>query len=191
VGSPLRGRQMGEPSVEEMELLRIRARERITQGRLPRTKAARTWGGLGVGLPCNLCDAAILSSEPEFELQFELSPTSSPFRFHRQCHAIWNEVREEYRPPEWHLVSEQLPPFGVLVEARVSLGETRSIILGLICATDADAGTCTWVNATTRAALPADWRPLEWRHPSGRTTESQRGAAAAVEPRGPPLPRRA
>jgi hypothetical protein len=178
---------MGEPSVEEMELLRIRARERITQGRLPRTKAARTWGGLGVGLPCNLCDAAILASEPEFELQFDLSPASSPIRFHRQCHAIWNEVREEYRPPEWHLVAEELPPFGALVEARVSLGETRSIILGVICASGPEAGACTWVNATTGGALPTGWHPVEWRHPTGRSAESDRVA----QPREPPVPRRA
>ena len=188
-GELLRGRHMGEPSVDEMELLRIRARERITQGRLPRTKAVRTWGGLGVGLPCNLCDAPILSSEPEFELQFDLSPSASPLRFHRQCHAVWNEVREEYRPPEWRLVSEELPPSGALVEARVSLGEARSIILSVICSSDPEKGACLWVNATTGAPLPLGWQPIEWRHPSGRSAESERSAEPRL--RGDHEPKRA
>lgn len=186
---------MGEPSVEEMELLRIRARERITQGRLPRTKAVRTWGGLGVGLPCNLCDAAILSSEPEFELQFDLSPSSSPLRFHRQCHAVWSEVREEHRPPEWRLVCEELPPWGALVEARVSLGETRSIILSVTCSSP-QADTCLWVNATTGEPLPVGWHPIEWRHPAGRTAGSEPNAEShrrgdAERRAEPTLPKRA
>jgi hypothetical protein len=200
---------MGEPSKEEMELLRIRARERITQGRLPRTKAVRTWGGMGAGLPCSLCDAAILSSEPEFELQFDASTLSGPIRFHRQCHIVWSEVREEHRPSEWRLVSEELPAAGALVEARVSLGEGRSIILSVICSDDPE-GARLWVNATTGGPLPAGWQPLEWRHPSGRSHEADRipeprrrsdpvrsdesrrsAAKTAEEPHDPPLPRRA
>jgi hypothetical protein len=159
-----------------MDLLRSRARERIAQGRLPRTKPLRTWGGPGVGLPCDLCDAAILDSEPEFELQFDLTPSSSPIRFHRKCRSIWNEVRNEYRPPEWWLVSEQLPPIGALVEARVSLGETRSIILSLLCSGDPATGEYTWVNGTTGAPLPEGWHAVEWRHP----TESRRDAPGGL-----------
>ncbi len=125
---------MGEPSDRDTEALRARARERMRQGRLPHTKAARTWGGLGTGLPCDLCDAAILASEPEFELQLDLSAPSHSIRFHRQCHSIWNDVREEYTPAnDWRPIAEQLPPLGVPVEARISLGATRSIILNLIC----------------------------------------------------------
>jgi hypothetical protein len=199
---------MGEQSVEEIEVLRVRARERMTQGRLPRTKAIRTWGGLGAGLPCSLCDAAILSSEPEFELQFDLAPESIPLRFHRQCHSIWNEVREEYRPPEWYPVSEQLPPSGTLVEARVRLGATRSIILNLICSSSPAAGASVWVNGTTGDPLPEGWHPIEWRHSasvageSGRSADSRvrgdprRDAEAArrgepTDPRDSSLPRRA
>jgi hypothetical protein len=182
---------MGEPSVEEMELLRIRARERITQGRLPRTKAVRTWGGLGVGLTCSLCDAAILSSEPEFEVQFDLSPQSVSLRFHRQCHSIWSDVREEYRPPEWYLVSEQLPPIGALVEARVRLGATRSIILNLICSSSAaTAGAGAWVNGTTGDSLPEGWQPIEWRHAAGAPGEPA-GDAENADRRDPHMPRRA
>ena len=186
---------MGEPSVEELEQLRIRARDRMTQGRLPRTKAVQTWGGPGVGLTCSLCDAAILSSEPEFELQFDLSPSSASLRFHRQCHSIWIEVREEYRAPEWRLVSEQLPPYGTLVETRVRLAATRSIILNLICSSSAAAGEpCIWVNGTTGDPLPEGWHPIEWRHGTAESrtrSDSARDAEAHRQGGDSPLPRRA
>ncbi len=159
---------MSEPSVEDTEALRIRARERIEQGRLPRTKAARTWGGLGSGLECDLCDAAIASSEPEFELQIDLSAPSQSVRFHRQCHAIWNEVREEFPSGGWRAVAREMPPIGVIVEARVALSrgaasgpDARVIILNVI-RLNAPA-EATWLNATTGGPLPEGWRPVEWR----------------------------
>ncbi len=164
---------MGEPSDRNTEALRNRARERVRQGRLPRSKAARTWGGLGSGLPCALCDAAILSSEPEFELQLDLSDTSQSVRLHRQCHSIWNEVREEYSPTShWRLIVEQLPPFGAPVEARVSLGGGRSVILTVMCLKDPSAPACSWINITTGGPLPEGWCPIEWRQLSGQKAES-------------------
>lgn len=89
---------MSEPSDRDMEALRTLARERIGQGRLPCTKAFRTWVGLGSGTPCALCDATISTSEPEFELQVEASEPTRTVRFHRKCHSLWSEVREEYAP---------------------------------------------------------------------------------------------
>jgi len=181
--------------MEELGPLRIRARERMTQGRLPRTKAIRTWGGPGSGAICSLCDAAILASEPEFEVQFDLSAPSSSLRFHRQCHSIWNELREESRPPEWCLVSEQLPPPGVVVEARVRLGATRTIILNLICSPGAAAeGARTWINGTTGDPLPEGWNAIEWRQPSALRSDSGRPAEPrepTVDPRAPSVTRRA
>jgi hypothetical protein len=160
--------------VEEMDLLRGRARERITQGRLPRTKPIRTWGGSGVGLPCDLCDATIDTGQPEFELQFDLAPASRSIRFHRECHSVWNEVREEFVPgeSEWRLVSEQLPPRGAQVEARVRFGDTRSIILSLVYSGDADSEERRWLNATTNDILPEGWHPVEWRYPAARGTDA-------------------
>lgn len=164
---------MGEPSDRDTEALRARARERMRQGRLPRTKAARTWGGLGSGLACDLCDAAILSSEPEFELQLDLSMPSESVRFHRQCHAIWSEALErDSLAYGWRPVDEELPPFGALVEARLRLGEARSLILNVRCLQEPPPAPPSWINATTGAPLPEGWRPLEWRYPPAPETEA-------------------
>ncbi len=177
---------MGEPSDRDMEALRNRARERMRQGRLPHTKAARTWGGLGSGMLCDLCDAAILSSEPEFELQLDLSAPAQSVRFHRQCHTIWNEVREEFSPAnDWHPVAEQLPPFEALVEVRVSLTGGRSVILNAICLKEPSAPSSTWINATTGGPLPESWRPIEWRHLTSTQPES------SAPPTDSSLPKRA
>ncbi|MGB6451867.1 MAG: hypothetical protein WBE92_14045 [Steroidobacteraceae bacterium] len=177
---------MGEPSSRDTEALRARARERLRQGRLPRIKAARTWGGLGSGSPCDLCDAAILSSEPEFELQLDLSMPSESVRFHRQCHTIWSEALENYLPAhDWRPVAEELPPFGALVEARLSLGEARSLILNVRCLEAAPPAPASWINATTGTPLPEGWRPVEWRYPPGAEAE------ATPQPFDSSLPRRA
>ncbi len=184
---------MGEPSARNMEALRTRARERMRQGKLPHHKAARTWGGLGSGLPCALCDAAILSNEPEFELQLDLSDPSQSVRFHRLCHSIWNEVREEYSPAhDWRPVVEQLPPLGAHVEARVSLGGTRSVILNAVCLKEPSAPGCTWINITTGGPLPEGWRPIEWRYLAGVKAESAEQKGEPAQPfNDSSLPRRA
>ena len=187
---------MSEPSDNDGGALRARAREWIEQGRLPRAKALRTWGGLGSGLRCDLCDASIASDEPEFELQLDGAPAGSPIRFHRLCHAIWNEVREEYDPEGgWQPVSRATPPPGVPVEARVSLSGRRSIILTVICLSSARASEASgpedeggvapaqWANATTRGPLPEGWTPIEWRP---LRTASGTSAAAARSPDGRP-----
>jgi hypothetical protein len=143
---------------------------------------------MGSGLTCALCDAAIASSEPEFELQFEPSvPLSQTVRFHRECHAIWSDARDELQPTptEWHTVAQQLPPFGALVEARVSLGEARSIILNAICSSDRIAGGHSWINPMTGGPLPPGWRPIEWRHLPGVGIDADGGA------REPTVPKRA
>lgn len=196
---------MGEPSEKDTEALRIRARERIEQGRLPCAKAVRTWGGLGTGMRCDLCDAPISSSEPEFELQLDLAEPAESVRFHRQCHAIWNDVREQWRPGGWRVIGREPPPAGATVEARVKLGETRTIILSVTCLKEKGSGD-VWINATTGGPLPEGWRPTEWRplqHPQtgagasgvGQSTRTGPHAAAeatavsahAAEPPGTPL----
>lgn|GEM_PF-454175 len=173
------GVDVGEPSDNDTDALRTRARERIEQGRLPRTKAVRTWGGLGTGQRCDLCDAAISGSEPEFELQLDLASASEPIRFHRLCHAIWNEVREECQPGGWRLATRELPPSGAAVEARVSLGEKRSIILNVIYLNEPPPSPGAWLNATTGGPLPEGWRPIEWRPLPGASAGSGADAAAA------------
>jgi hypothetical protein len=156
---------MGEPLAEEIEGLRARARELLRAGKLPHAKAVRTWGGHGSGAPCELCGTAILSSEPEFEVQLELAESAPSLRFHRACHAVWEAVRAETETG-WTQVSERLPAADSCVEARVALSPGRAIILSLICRMDPQAGP-SWINATTLAPLPEGWTPLEWRARAG------------------------
>ncbi|MGH8217340.1 MAG: hypothetical protein ACREUT_02035 [Steroidobacteraceae bacterium] len=179
---------MSEPSEKDSGALRARARERIEQGRLPGAKALRTWGGLGSGLQCDLCDAVITGDEPEFELQLDLTPSGEPVRFHRLCHTLWNEAREVCEPSGWRLVSRELPPSGVVVEARVSLGAQRSLILSVVCLSSAprntgsaadaavSAGPAAWLNETTGAPLPEGWLPVEWRPVAGASSASLPGS---------------
>jgi len=138
---------------------------------------------MGSGLACALCDAAILSSEPEFELQFDLAAPSQTVRFHRECHAIWSDARDELQPAEWHAVTQQLPPLGTLVETRVSLGEARSIILNAICSSDTIAGGHSWINPVTGGPLPSSWRPIEWRHLSAVGTDAGGGTDVPTVPK--------
>ncbi len=184
-----------------MEALRLRARERIEQGCLPRVKAVRTWGGLGTGLRCDLCDAAISSSEPEFELQLDLASGGEPVRFHRLCHTIWSEVREESQPGTWRAVSRELPTSGAVVEARVSLGERRSIILSVVYL-NVPPSPGEWLNATTGGPLPEGWHPIEWRPLAGASSGASSGAGMGGDQgksgpgpdaigSAPPFPRRA
>jgi len=84
-------------------------------------------------------------------------------------------------PGEWRHVAEELPPFGVIVEARVSLSEKRSIILSVMCAECGAAAAVSWVNSTTGGPLREGWRPLEWRYAAGSAL--QPSAASAVHRR--------
>jgi hypothetical protein len=184
MGSPLSGTQMPDQD-SEAGALRARARERIQQGRLPRNRAARTWGGLGSGLPCDLCDAPILANEPEFELQLELSSSSAVVRFHRECHAIWESARADVQQG-WVPIEQTLPAADQPVEVRVSLSDARSVILNLIRVQASSGGDAQWLNAATLAALPEGWEPTAWRPLSPGQPQT-----AAPAPEIPSLPKRA
>lgn len=177
---------MSEPSEKASGALRARARERIDEGRLPRARALRTWGGRGSGLRCDLCDEAITSDEPEFELQLDPIPSGEPIRFHRLCHGLWNEAREDSEPGGWRPVSRELPPPGVVVEARVTLGARRSIILSVICLSDEGTVPPVWLNATTHGPLPEGWLPIEWRPPIGASSASPAEGSSSSGSKAPP-----
>jgi len=155
---------MGDPTRKGQDELRTQARERIEKELLPRVKPSRVWGGRGTGLCCNLCDLPILATEPEMELEFE-GASETPVRFHLQCQSIWEAARLAPEIPLWMPVEHQPPPLHVVVEARLSLGEARAIILNVIRVCDEATGAEVWLNANTNGPLPDTWRPLEWRHP--------------------------
>lgn len=150
---------LGESHQQHQETLRARARERIEQGLLPHAKAARTWGGRGSGLACSLCDAPIADTEPEMELEFD---GSVMVRFHLQCQSIWDAERRAPPADAWTPIAQALPDFNETVEARLSLGGARSVILAVTRLQGGD-GRDIWLNATTQTPLPEGWRPFEWR----------------------------
>lgn len=161
---------MGDPSQQGRDALRDAARERIEQSRLPCEKPARMWGGRGTGQVCSLCDQPILDTEPEMELEYEGAGSGvgtgagppSVVRFHLQCQSVWDEARQMHASP-WTMVSQQLPPLLHIVEARLSLNESRAIILNVMRINHGDTGPVVWLNATTNSPLPKSWEPIEWR----------------------------
>lgn len=154
---------MGGNEQQNEEALQVRARERIDQELLPREKPSRMWGGRGTGLACALCDAPILASEPEMELEYEPPAALSTVRFHLRCQSIWDVVRQVQKTSQWISVQQELPPLHTLVEARISLGEARSLILSVMRVCDGEVGPVVWLNATTNGQLPESWHPVEWR----------------------------
>lgn len=164
---------MNGPSKLGPESLRARARERIEQQVLPRTKPARTWGGRGTGQHCSLCDEPILDSEPEMELEYETAPAAPVVRFHLQCQSAWEAERQGPNASAWISVDVELPPLHAMVEARLSLGEGRVLILSVMRVCDGESGPVVWLNATTNSQLPDHWRPVEWRALAAQQPPSQ------------------
>jgi len=153
---------MSDPTEQGRDALRDIARERIEQARLPKNKPSRMWGGRGSGKTCSLCDKPILDSEPEMELEYEGDRSQTVVRFHLQCQAVWDEVRQARSSP-WTLVSQELPPLLHIVEARLTLSTQRAIILNVMRVNHGDTGPIVWLNVTTNSPLPANWQPVEWR----------------------------
>jgi len=171
---------MGDPAYrgKVQDALATRARERIEQGQLPCAKAARTWGGRGSGLPCNLCDIAILETEPEMEVEFDTSTTPHVLRFHLQCHSAWDAVRRAPAPGDWTPMDHTLPPFDAIVEARLVMRGGRPVILSVMRARRGDKDA-VWMNATTNLPLPDSWCPLEWRYPPALDSSEQTARSSA------------
>lgn len=120
------------------------------------------WGGRGTGQVCSLCDRPITDSEPEMELEYEGSEGLSIVRFHLQCQTVWDEARQMRASP-WTLVSEALPPLLHIVEARIQLNESRTLILNVMRVNHGDTGPVVWLNITTNSPLPVSWQVVEWR----------------------------
>ena len=78
--------------------LRLVARERIAQGRLPCGTALRMWGGHGTEQPCDLRDKPIRPEEVEYEVEVRDSGAVHTFRFHILCQSMWQAecVRAEH-----------------------------------------------------------------------------------------------
>jgi len=90
--------------------LRVRAREAVKAGKLPKVRPERIWGGPGIGARCAVCDEPIERTESEFELQFAESSGCEPappgderpvgvsadgsYHLHVRCFAAWEFERK-------------------------------------------------------------------------------------------------
>jgi hypothetical protein len=72
-----------------MDLTAENIHAKVSDGRLPRKPASRSWGGYGSGKLCSGCDEPILKTQVEHELDFDGSRT---VRFHAACEAIWRSL---------------------------------------------------------------------------------------------------
>lgn len=77
-------------------ILRARAQAAILDGKLPRRRPDRVWGGPGVGAVCAVCDLPVTKDETEFEIEFAHdgdSPGLDKYHVHLRCFAAWEFER--------------------------------------------------------------------------------------------------
>ena len=89
---------MPDPIPDE-SILREQARAVIRDGKLPKRRPDRTWGGPGVGALCAVCGHAVTRDQVEFEIQFARdgdNPGLDKFHVHIRCFAAWEFERESY-----------------------------------------------------------------------------------------------
>lgn len=71
--------------------LRLIARQRIAEGRLPSAPPARMWGGYATGELCSLCNQPILPEQVIYEVEATLGGTLRSFNFHAICQSSWQQ----------------------------------------------------------------------------------------------------
>jgi hypothetical protein len=64
--------------------------EKLWQRTLPTDEPVKTRGDYGSGLPCDGCDVAITSTEPEHEVEMADART---LRFHVACDGLWRVLK--------------------------------------------------------------------------------------------------
>ena len=81
---------------ETEETLRLRARQLINDGRLPRRAPNNSWGGAGSNEICPVCDTPVYQREVEIELEFIGTEGTGKdiFHLHRSCYAAWELERQ-------------------------------------------------------------------------------------------------
>ena len=79
-------------------LLREKARAAVQNGKLPARAPDRTWGGPGIGAPCEICGVPVTKAEMELEIQFARdgdNPGLDKFHVHLRCFAAWEFERSK------------------------------------------------------------------------------------------------
>ncbi|MDB6160674.1 MAG: hypothetical protein JWO04_4380 [Gammaproteobacteria bacterium] len=75
-------------------MLHVRAKERMQSGELPTYAPSSSYAGRGSTITCALCDAPILPTDVELELEFVAQGADRKvIRLHSRCESVWNEER--------------------------------------------------------------------------------------------------
>ncbi|HTV78042.1 MAG TPA: hypothetical protein VMF03_07280 [Steroidobacteraceae bacterium] len=67
------------------------ARRRVRSQQLPDHEPEQSWGGLGNGQPCALCNRPITGSQIEYEIETATGAIGF-FRFHAACSLAWRQA---------------------------------------------------------------------------------------------------
>ncbi len=76
--------------------LREKVRLQLGEGALPKDPPRRVYGGLGIGVSCNICGRPVGADENELQLQFVRDSDSMSivmFHLHPRCYAAWELER--------------------------------------------------------------------------------------------------
>jgi hypothetical protein len=78
----------------DQSVLHEKAAAAVLSGRLPARRPERTWGGLGTGAACAVCDLPVVKSEPEHEFEMQITGgvehAGLTLHVHIRCFAVWN-----------------------------------------------------------------------------------------------------
>jgi hypothetical protein len=94
--TPEVGLMTNAPKTES--LLREKARSAVEKGNLPGRPPDRTWGGLGVGATCAVCELLVTKDQMEIEVEVEFphdgsAPRLDKYHLHVLCFAAWEFER--------------------------------------------------------------------------------------------------
>lgn len=78
-----------------LDQIRVKVRDKLERGALPREKCLVTWFGRGVGAPCGACDEPVTSEQIECECEH---PRGHLIRMHQGCFVVWDAARQEVEP---------------------------------------------------------------------------------------------
>ena len=75
------------------EKIRAMIRQKLMGHRLPLVKCQITWFGPGSRQTCAACETEIAPDQIECECEH---PDGAVLRFHRECFAWWDEIRQVF-----------------------------------------------------------------------------------------------
>lgn len=75
--------------------VRLKVREKLERGALPREKCQVTWFGRGSGLRCEACDEPVSPGQIECECEH---PRGHLLRLHQACFVVWDTERQAPAP---------------------------------------------------------------------------------------------